>query len=171
MSWLSGSSSSTTCTPRSRACASSASSICRLAATFRSKIGLRLVFHLVTSRFFWLSERCVAAEYRCSSYVLHGGFPASRSAPCLRTQSVMYAQMPGRIVYWYFSRPHCEETNECTGPLLSSSSRPWACFAFSCLVGVNRPRLTPTISQAGVSGTLSTTARLSAKFWLIEPRS
>ena len=38
-------------------------------------------------------------------------------------------------------------------------------------VGVKRPVLMPTISAAGVSGTLSTTARLWAKFWFIEPRS
>ncbi len=78
--------------------------------------------------------------------------------------------MPGRIVYAYSSRPHAEETNSRTEPLSSRSSRPSACAAFCSLVAVKRPRLTPTSSTAGVSGTLSTTARLWAKFWLIEPR-
>ena len=89
----------------------------------------------------------------------------------MRIQSVMYAQMPGRMVYEYSSRPHSEETKSCTAPLSSRNSRPSACTAFCSSVAVKRPRLTPTSSQAGVSGALSTTLRLWAKFWLIEPRS
>ena len=89
----------------------------------------------------------------------------------MRIQSVMYAQMPGRMVYVYSSSPHLDETNSCTASLSRRNSRPCACSAFWSLVAVKRPRLTPTSSQAGVSGALSTTERLSAKFWLIEPRS
>ncbi len=53
---------------------------------------------------------------------------------------------------------------------MRSSSRPSACFWLSPREGVNRPGLMPTMAVAGVSGTLSITARLWAKFWFIEPR-